>query len=163
MSKSEQRIDITSKIEKLEDCKIYKLSNKIRTNKELASFIKQIMKMDPSTKFASYPSVSIVYANNEEECINFIRKYYENYQFINFTKSQYNSGDFDIYGYDHSNTHRVIGQEFDNVLMLMGSWFFYDEDGKLRSITHPNPNYLYSQLLYQGLTRVRAKNLQLLL
>lgn len=55
-----------------------------------------------------------------------------------------------------TNTHNVIGQEYDGVCMLLDSnWKF---DGKkLISNTHPNPNYLFLNLLYQGLTRVRKK------
>ena len=41
--------------------------------------------------------------------------------------------------------------------MLMDSSFYYDEDGKLQGIKHPNPDYLYPNLFYQGITRVREK------
>ena len=41
--------------------------------------------------------------------------------------------------------------------MLMDSSFYYDENGVLRGIPHPNPDYLYPNLFYQGVTRVREK------
>jgi hypothetical protein len=56
-----------------------------------------------------------------------------------------------------ADTHHVIGQEFDNVVMLMDDSFFYNENKVLCTRTHPNPDYLYKQLLFQGLTRVREK------
>ena len=52
-------------------------------------------------------------------------------------------------------THRAIGQEFDKVLMLIHNAFHYNDRGKLTTTTHPNSDYLYSRLLFQGLTRVR--------
>lgn len=66
------------------------------------------------------------------------------------------------------NSHHVIGLEFDYVLVVINKDFFY-QDGKLNAIRHPNPNYIYTQLLYQEVTRVREhlciiieENLQLL-
>ena len=39
----------------------------------------------------------------------------------------------------------------------MDKSFYYDEDGILRGIPHPNPDYLYPNLFYQGVSRVREK------
>ena len=41
--------------------------------------------------------------------------------------------------------------------MLMDNSFYYDEEGILKGIPHPNPDYLYPNLFYQGVTRVREK------
>lgn len=41
--------------------------------------------------------------------------------------------------------------------MLMDATFYYDEKGVLQANGHPNPNYLYTQLLYQGLSRAREE------
>ena len=54
-------------------------------------------------------------------------------------------------------THHVIGQEFDNVMIMMDENFKYSEEGKLMAKEHPNPNYLFYKLLYQGLSRARKK------
>ena len=54
-------------------------------------------------------------------------------------------------------THHVIGQEFDKVVMLLDSSFYYDENGTLQGIPHPNPDYLYPNLFYQGVTRAREQ------
>ena len=40
-------------------------------------------------------------------------------------------------------------------MMLDYSWWY--ENGRLTGKIHPNPDYLFEQLLYQGLTRVRSK------
>ena len=39
----------------------------------------------------------------------------------------------------------------------MYSSFFYNDDGELQGVPHPNPDYLYPNLFYQGITRVREK------
>ena len=39
----------------------------------------------------------------------------------------------------------------------MDDSFYYDENGVLQGVPHPNPDYLYPNLFYQGITRVREK------
>lgn len=53
-------------------------------------------------------------------------------------------------------THEVIGQKFEGVCMILNNSFYYN-DNLLKAKQHPNSNYLYERLLYQGLTRVRSK------
>lgn len=157
LSKSERNTNISSQIEALPSIKLFKLSDKVRTNKEIVSFIKRLLDKKSTDIKPNYPSVSVAYANNVKEAKILIKKFKEDeYTFINFTKSSYNSGTFDEYSGDY-NTHHVIGQEFDNVLMLMDNTFGYNDEGRLLGRVHPNPNYLYRKLLFQGLTRVREK------
>ena len=40
-------------------------------------------------------------------------------------------------------------------MILDYNWFY--NGGHLEARQHPNPDYLFNQLLYQGLTRVRSK------
>lgn len=76
------------------------------------------------------------------------------YTYIAYTPSFYD----DSLDYQKSdrNTHEVIGQEFENVCMILDDSFYYDNN-ELKAIEHPNPDYLFIKLLYQGLTRVRSK------
>lgn len=99
----------------------------------------------------------MTYANNYEEACNMIEYFKkQGYVFINYSKSNYNYSPYAKYEEDFD-THHVIGQEFDNVLMLMDDSFYYDENGVLQGVPHPNPDYLYPNLFYQGITRVREK------
>ena len=101
--------------------------------------------------------LSLSYANNYEEACDMIEYFKkQGYVFINYSKSNYNYSPYAKYEEDFD-THHVIGQEFDNVLMLMDDSFYYDENGVLQGIPHPNPDYLYPNLFYQGITRVREK------
>lgn len=155
LSKNERTTNISAKLFELHDFQEYKLSNKIRTNKEMASFIRRLLDASHTDIQPNYPAISVSYANSEREAFILIEKYRrKNYIFINYTPSQFYRGNFQNYPPD-INTHEVIGQEFNNVLMLIDTAFSYNEKGKLTASEHPNPDYLYQKLLYQGLTRVR--------
>lgn len=41
--------------------------------------------------------------------------------------------------------------------MIMNDDFWYNENGKLQAMNHPNPDYIFTKLLYQGLTRAREE------
>ena len=160
LSQNEQRAEIAKKIESISECKIYRLTNKIRTNKELASFIERLRDLHSHNVVNDYSSVTLVYANNHSEALLLLEGFTKKgYTFINYTSSSYYPTTFDCYNSfcQGRNTHTVIGQEFEKVVMLIDCSFAYDQDGKLRAIEHPNPNYLYRQLLFQGVSRVREK------
>ena len=52
---------------------------------------------------------------------------------------------------------KMIGQEFDNVIFSMDDNFRYSEDGHLQGKEHPNPDYKFYKLWYQGVSRAREK------
>ncbi len=158
LSSSEFKVDIAVAIDKIQGLVRFELTNKIRTNRELATFIIRLFdlsKRDPNVK---YENVDVIYAGDKLDAQRAISHYRDKgYEFINFTPSKYNRDILDSFEpYSDSNTHRVIGQEFDRVVMFMDRNFRYDGN-KLCANEHPNPDYIYTQLLYQGLTRVREK------
>ena len=158
LSQFEYRNAIFEKIHELPLTAEYELSEKIRTNKELASFIISVRNLGkkPHCKM-DYSNVTVAYANTVAEAhmlIDYFRK--NDYVFINYSKSNVRYSPYSQYEEDYD-THHVIGQEFDNVLILMDKSFYYDNDGLLQGIPHPNPDYLYPNLFYQGISRVREK------
>ncbi len=158
LSHFERRNAIVSKILQLPLLGKYELSEKIRTNKELASFITAVRNLNNRSHISmAYSNVSLAYASSVEEAWAII-EYYKarGYTFINYSKSNYQYSPYAAYDEDFD-THHVIGQEFDNVLMLMDRSFYYNEAGELQGVPHPNPDYLYPNLFYQGITRVREK------
>ena len=158
MSKTEKRFDIDGMINTLSPTGNYELSERIRTNKDIYSFALYVLNLKhrPKEKM-DYSNIEINYANSVVEAGKMIQ-YYRNkkYVFINYSKSRFNDGPYDDYCEDYD-THHVIGQEHDKVVMLMDASFYYDESGILQGIEHPNPDYLYPNLFYQGITRVREK------
>lgn len=155
LSNSENRRHTAESIDALCANHIHKLTNKIRTNKELALFItclRDLSKYRPEYKF---PNVRIIYEPNKVKATICAHKLAaEGYTYISYTPSLYNhSLDYQV---SEHNTHNVIGQEFEGVCMILDDNWYYQEN-KLTGRQHPNPDYLFEQLLYQGLTRVRSK------
>lgn len=160
LSATEKENDIAGRIKKLSPYKEYKLSEKIRTNKELYSFITCMMRLTHKPKKPmNFSNVSINYANTSQEA-KALLEYYKakGYVFINYSKSNFAPSPYSEYkAYENYDTHHVIGQEFDKIVMLMDNSFFYDKDGVLQGQPHPNPDYLYRKLFYQGSTRAREE------
>lgn len=54
-------------LENLPDIKTFRLTNRIRTNAELSTFIQNMMHLPERKNQKEYPHISVVYANNEDE------------------------------------------------------------------------------------------------
>jgi hypothetical protein len=154
LSYSEERRKISQIINSISNINGFTLTNKIRTNKHLSSFINAILDLSKSHLVTPSSNIKVLYANSVENArvmINQLSKL--GYTFINYTPSRYHLMEWEKFSND-LNSHKVIGQEFDKVALIMGPQFKY-VDGKLFSKRHPNPDYIYSQLFYQQVTRVR--------
>lgn len=155
LSSSEKRRHTAESIDALCAQNIYKLKNKIRTNKELAIFITCLRDLTKYRDEYSFPNVTIVYEPDKTKALERAKSFEsQGYTYISFTASFYNH-ELD-YQRGEYNTHNVIGQEFEGVCMILDYNWYYN-NGKLTGREHPNPDYLFEQLLYQGLTRVRSK------
>ena len=132
-----------------------KLTVKIRTNKEMVLFINCLSNLNNYQQNFRFNHVKLFFEPHKERAMELAKTLFnnDNYQYISITPSFY----------DHSldyqkgdlNTHTVIGQEFDKVSMIMDSNFYY-ENGRLKGKMHPNPDYIFTKLLYQGITRARS-------
>ena len=92
-----------------------------------------------------------------------------NGQFLNYTKSLYPRAgeELEKLGDYGENSHEVIGQEFDNVIIPMDTNFYYDErtfvdESKGTSKTYKmletsDSYYPLDKMLYQNLTRTRER------
>ncbi|EPX6961345.1 DNA/RNA helicase domain-containing protein [Listeria monocytogenes] len=165
LARKEIEADIVGTLNSCAAFKEHNITNKMRTNPEIISFIEKLMdcklKKEPDS-YKIYPSVSVFYAKNADEANSLLRTLYDNQHFffeklINYTPSKNKAGLYDDYR-SFYNTHEVIGQEFDEVVMYINENFCYNSEGKLIASTpHPNSNYLLEKMLYQGLTRTRDK------
>ncbi len=155
---SEIKNDNPSKLAGLTEFREFKLTDKIRSNKELYAFIRNLMKLTdrPRTRI-EYPDVDLVFANNEEEAEFIIGTYLKK----NYTPLGYYDGEISIDGEDRFRNFlkpgQVIGAEYDNVLVVMDERFFYNEEGELESLAHPDPEYSFARLFFQNVARVREK------
>ena len=155
LSRSERMRATADSIDTLCAHNTYKLTNKIRTNKELALFITCLRDVSKYRPEYSFPNVKLLYEPDKTNAVKRAKQLSkEEYTYISYTPSLYNPNlNYQTSDY---NTHNVIGQEFEGVCMILDDNWFYSGD-KLMARIHPNPDYLFTQLLYQGLTRVRSK------
>ena len=158
LSKTEERRNNPERLRQIEGFIEEKLSTRIRTNKVMASFIHSILRLtDVSQEKMKYDCIDIVYANTDQEADKIIEVYQrKGYKFITFTPSQFVSNVIDHYA-QNDNSHHVIGQEFDNVVIILDENFSYSKKGILEAKEHPNPDYLFPKLIYQNITRAREK------
>lgn len=128
------------------------LTNKIRTNKSMASFITNLFEIGKSHDNLNYESVTVDYFNN----IQIVREYIKNlqeggWQFITYTNSRYNPDPYDeLASFGGVNAHSVIGQEFPKVVLIMDKNFSYINN----KLNFQNSYYSAKGMLYQIVTRV---------
>ena len=147
------------------------LSGNIRTNKEIHYFIENMLDHNEKhNKEGGYKDIDIVYAPKICE-IHRIAEFYikKGYTYIGYTPAKESSleeapadmwhknGILKDYLGSYSFSHSVIGQEFDKVITLIDDNFEYDSNRKLQAKEHPYKNFLFRDMLYQNLTRVREK------
>ncbi|SES88583.1 Uncharacterized conserved protein [Salinibacillus kushneri] len=151
--------NISSKIIDLCNVK-YSLKEKVRTNKEMATFIKYLFNMntiESNNKYNFKDIVHIKYFKDMQiakEYTDILRE--DEWNFINFTNSLHTIDPFDnsIIPHVRDNAHKVVGQEFDKVGIIIDHHFFY-ENGRLRGT---NRSYYHStKMLFQILTRAKKK------
>ena len=144
-------------IEKIPGFTGFRLTNRIRVNSELSTFIRSLLSCSGKNTRKDYPSVRISYANDNSELNTLLSSYEsENYVYIR------DSSLLESYG-DHLDKGHVIDsslatcKEFDKVMMIMDETFYYDHDGYLRA-DHNNNRLETAQVrnIYHGLSR--AKN-----
>ena len=101
-------------IENLPDIQMFHLTNRIRTNAELSSFIQNLMHLTDRKTSKPYPHVSVVYANNEKEARTLLDDYIShNYQY----KSQICN----------------ITSDIKRLVVLLDDRYYYDKNRYLRS------------------------------
>ena len=141
------------------ESKIYykQLTNKIRTNKEMASFITNLKYIGRSNTYLDYRNVTIEYFEDIREIKKYIQYLSEccGWKAITYTNSQYSTEPLDrLASVSRINAHDVIGQEFEKVVFVMDSNFHYDERGVL---TCEKNYYSTKGMFYQIVTRVVDK------
>lgn len=135
---------------------IYKLTDKIRTNKEIASFIKPLFDCNEKLSNLKYANIDLCYCSQKQEVILLSRHLQEKgWKIPKYTPGTISTFCYQGYGTaNEESAHEVIGQEFDKVVAIIDNNFGYDEGGKLIA---NNRYYSQRQMLYQILTRTRQK------
>lgn len=159
LSYAEKERNIPEQLGKYNIFRESKLSEKIRTNIEVSSFIKNVLDLSNRPKrYMNYSNIEVLYAEDYEVARKIVEHYVSDkaYEFISYTPSRVKLSEIDKFG-SYINTHHVIGQEFDNVIFSMDNNFRYTKEGHLQGRTHPNPDYIFYKLWFQGVSRAREK------
>lgn len=158
LSKKEENRNIPSMLQKVDGFIEYTLSDKIRTSKEIASFTETLINLNNRARgYMDYSDIDVLFANNIKEARKLIDLYDEKgYVFISYTQSRYHNNSIDLYPSTYD-THHVIGQEYDKVMIMMDENFRYDKERRIQGKEHPNPDFIFYKLLYQAISRAREK------
>lgn len=147
---------IAGKIENELKCKPYKLTDKIRTNKEIAYFIRQLFDVNKNFSEISYSNIEFTYCKNHNAVKSILNQLSnEGWKTINYTPGLHSTFPYEIYSsQDRDSAHSVVGQEFDRVALVIDESFRYDKNGNLCA---NNAYYSQRQMLYQIITRTRKQ------
>lgn len=139
----------------------HKLKNKVRHNKLLASFVTKFFDL---TKINSdnylkkdYDDISLYFTTELADANNYIQHLRSlGWEYIYLSNSIRRAEHLDNYVFNANNSsHQVIGQEFDNVIVVINEYFYYTENSKLsyRATSY----YSTLETLFQAITRTRKK------
>lgn len=108
-------------IEGLPGIQIFRLTNRIRTNAELSSFIQNIMHIPAGRRLKEYPHIEVVYANDDGEAANLLEDYKaRGYWYKADGGNSYGSRNVEPSG------------GVDSLVVVMDDHYYYDEEGYLR-------------------------------
>lgn len=140
----------------------YRLTKKIRTNKEVAQFIRALFKLSYKKDTLPNKRISAIHFNSYEAAKAYIESSRSDYTLATLTPSTVstNAHAIDIIGTSsvfEGTAHQVIGQEFDNVIVVIDDVFFYNSEGDLVSRKRGGVLYDQRDMLFQIVTRTRNK------
>lgn len=119
-------------IEDFEGFVKYRLTNRIRTNAELSSFIHCLMHLEKRNHRRYYPSVNIYYAGSDDEekviidslCAEDYTYIYDGIVCDNSAISRYS----DATRLNMVHIDQAVSGEYDKVVMILDSDFYYEDD-----------------------------------
>lgn len=153
----EEQRDIGSKISSIEGIVEYRLSEKIRTNKEISTFIKSLFNRKRNFELINKGNIELNYFENLEDAKGYLGSLnLLEWEILRFTPSRFNSEYHEKYSKFFSKpSHKVIGQEFDGVAVTIDKFFYYSESGELK---YRNKSYYDPvKMLFQNITRTRKR------
>lgn len=160
LTKKEQKRAISEKLREEDGYQELLLSDKIRTSTEIISFFRNMMdKNDIARGKTNYSDIEILFANDIAEAKNILCIYLneKKYSFIAYPYSFYLEKNRCLLE-SAVKSQDIVGQEYDNVLILMDDNFIYGENGKLNvQETVVRNESLFFQLSEQAFCRTIGK------
>ncbi|HBI1562037.1 TPA: DUF2075 domain-containing protein [Enterococcus faecalis] len=142
-----------------------KLKEKIRADPAMGSFIKKFLDLRArGIQKYNYSKVTAEYFSTKKSAKKYIESLIDNEDFVSIEVTDYTTkstgvkkGEKVYWGSETA--HSVIGEEYDNVLVPLDSYFYYNEDQKLVSSYADHFYYPYHEdsCVFEALTRVKDR------
>ncbi|HEV8513182.1 MAG TPA: DNA/RNA helicase domain-containing protein [Cyclobacteriaceae bacterium] len=152
--------NIAEKIEKEVTTKPFELTTKIRTNKEVASFIQCLFDKNRPIEKYKYSNIEIRFFENYQEARTYLYQLRtEDWKIINYTPSRISTHPYEHHNVEvePDNAHTVIGQEFNNVAAVIDAHFYYRGVTLSTKNYQKRPYYHPTKMLFQIVSRTRLK------
>ena len=160
LKKEEIDNKIAEKIEAELTYEAFELTTKIRTNKEVASFIYCLFGKNRALDNLKKSNIELYYFDDCDSAKKFLRHLKsENWKIINYTPSTRATLEYERHRIsdEDDNAHTVIGQEFDNVVAVIDEHFYYKR-GVLSTRNYNSPPFYHpTKMLFQIVSRTRVK------
>ncbi|MCR4923029.1 MAG: ATP-binding protein [Lachnospiraceae bacterium] len=147
----ERKQKSTGLIESIPEIKKYRLTNRIRLNRELSFFVMSLVNMRKRHYMREYPSVSLLYAGEKEEKLKLFEAFLRSgYTYIRDELLEEGLKE-ELASVE---VHEAASKEYERVIMLIDDSFYYDEEGYLRSKSIGDGRIRH---FYHGLNRAKKK------
>ena len=140
ISPDEMDRSVMERIGNLPQIQSFHLTNRIRTNAELSSFIQNILHLPDKKGTRNYPHVDVVYANEKKETENLLKDYIRQ-------------------GYEYQKNKGQIkeNKETEQLVMVLDDAYYYDEKGYLRTNVCKVEGYQEVSCLFHQLNQVKER------
>lgn len=163
LASHEKTRNIEQRLSESEIVEVKNLKDKIRTDPAMSSFIKKFLDLKAKgVQIYDYPKVKVEYFSMKKDAEKYINSLVLKENFISIESTDYTTKSSGVLKrekiYWRSKTaHSVIGEEYDNVLIPLDSYFYYNEDQKLVSRYAEQFYYPYDEdsCLFEALTRTK--------
>ena len=152
--------DIEKKLKEISSIKMYELTTKIRTNREISSFINCLFDKTKPKEKHKFSNINLNYFNDYSHAKNYIYQLKnEGWKAINYTPSTKRVFPYENHKIEdeNDNSHTIIGQEFDNVIAVIDPYFYYKNNLLSTRNYVEKPYYHPTKMLFQIVTRTRKQ------
>lgn len=141
------------------------LTKKVRTDVELSTFIKKFFnKKARDLTVMEFPKVNMVYFDSIDSATPFFKHCVENEKFTPIELPEYKySGELSKVFGESLDSFKVIGREYDKVLLTLNDRVKYNQDKQLCVPIQKKYPYLAENSLFQAITRTRKELLLLII
>ena len=148
ISSEEMDKENIKKLENQTDIKVFRLTNRIRTNAELSTFIQNMMHLPPRMNSRGYPHIFVVYANDDVEAENLLSDYIkQGYQWVEIEESEMQEVQADL--------KMQAVRDMDKIVLLLDERYYYDEEGYLRAACFRKNGSSYVRKIFHRLNHAR--------